>query len=495
MINDLFAGLTRHADRPAFCIHDKIYSYGEFSSIVASIRALIRTHIAKEDRIVGLLADDHLNTYASILALWAEGKGYVPLAPGAPAARTEQIVSQSGIRALLAPGPIVPMASVEVFDTLEAPTGERQQPCSPITPEHIAYLLFTSGTTGKPKGVPITHGALSAFISAFDALGLDVVPEDRVLQMFDLTFDLSVMSYLIPLLNGACVYTIPGDVLKYTYIHGLLEDHGITVALMVPSILNYLRPYFDEVDCPSLRASLFCGEALPLEVVCEWSKCAPQARIINVYGPTEHTIFCTAYEFHRKGPNKSSHGILSIGKAMLGTTVGLLDEQGNWKRTGPNGELTLAGPQATFGYWQDPERNSIAFVRTEGPAGMRHYRTGDRCAIDEEGDILYLGRTDHQVKIQGYRVELAEVEHHARSVLPGSILVAVAVMNTLGNSELVLVVEGRLTEPREVLTALRAMVPAYMVPSRIMEIERLPLNANGKIDRPALVARFSAHIP
>ncbi len=346
-----------------------------------------------------------------------------------------------------------------------------------------AYLLFTSGTTGRPKGVPISRRALLAFADAFERMGFNLGSEDRCLQMFELNFDLSVMAYLMPLLKGACVYTVPKNEIKYTYIHGLLEDHAITVALMAPSILHFLRPYFDEVHCPALRVNLFCGEALPLDVVSEWAKCAPNARIINVYGPTEHTIFCTEMEYHRKGLNKERNGVMAIGKPMHGTRLAIIDEDHNALPNGKVGELCLAGPQATAGYWNDPLRNEASFISLNG---LRFYRTGDRCLIDQDGDAMYLGRVDHQVKVQGFRVELAEVEHHAKQVLQKRNLVAVAVPNSQGITEIAVVLEGESADAQTFTRALRATLPPYMVPSKLLNLDRLPLNTNGKVDRPVI---------
>ena len=154
---------------------------------------------------------------------------------------------------------------------------------------------------------------------------------------------------------------------------------------------------------------------------------------------------------------------------MYGTVIGILDHDGTLLPDGSEGELGLAGPQGTIGYWHDPERNATAFVKPTNST-ERYYRTGDRCVMDRDGDLLYLGRTDHQVKIQGFRVEL----------------VAVAVRDPLGNMELVLVVEGEPMDVPTISRALRTLVPTYMVPTRIRFRDDLPLNANGKIDRPAL---------
>ncbi len=482
----LAESLRRHSARNAIRIGSVFHTYKELGEAVDQVRIHVRH--ATGDQVIGLMAHDHLLTYAAILALWAEGRAYLPLAPGSPIARNEEVLEQAGVRTVLSccDDPGLRGATLVRIDG-ELPSMEMPVQHFPGTTP--AYLLYTSGSTGKPKGVPISRAAVSAFVVAFDALGLDLGPDDRCLQMFELTFDLSVMSYLVPFLKGACVYTIPRNEIKYTYIHELLEDQQLTIALMVPSILNFLRPYFDEIQCPSLRANLFCGEALPLDLVDEWQASVPNARILNVYGPTEHTIFCTSLEYRRQGGNKAINGILAIGKPMEGTTVAIIDGEGNAVPNGIPGELYLAGAQATAGYWNDPGRNRESFVRIPNlPQDVRYYRTGDRCVQDEDGDLLFQGRVDHQVKVQGFRVELAEVEHHAKGLLSRRNMVVVAVRNASGNTELVLVTEGAEANDRELVRGLKDILPGYMVPSRVLHMATLPLNANGKIDRPAVAA-------
>lgn len=479
----LIDGLHVHGPRNAFCIGQRNYSYTDLANAVNRIREYVRDH--PNETMFAIMAHDHLLTYAGILALWAEGRAYVPLSPDTPQERNLDILNQSGAHFVLTSEETTELPDAEIVHIGKLPDAVDQRPAVHAPPGTLAYLLFTSGTTGRPKGVPITRSALEAFISAFEAMGLRIGPADRCLQMFDLTFDLSVMAFMIPLLKGACVYTIPRNEIKYMYIHGLLEDHGISVALMAPSTLNFLRPYFDEVQYPALRVNLFCGEALPVDILTEWANCIPNARILNVYGPTEHTIFCTAIEYDRSGQNKTCNGVLSIGKPMMGTKLAITNEHGDDLPTGHAGELCLAGPQATTGYWNDPTRNRTAFIEL---AGERFYRTGDRCLIDKDGDALYLGRTDHQVKIQGFRVELAEVEHHARQVLGKRNLVAVALSNRQGLTELAVVHEGGPMESQEFFAQMRSTLPPYMVPTRLLRLDELPLNINGKIDRPKVTA-------
>jgi non-ribosomal peptide synthetase component F len=349
--------------------------------------------------------------------------------------------------------------------------------------EAIAYILFTSGSTGKPKGVPITFGNVSAFVQSFWDLGYLVDETDRFLQPFDLTFDLSVMSYLIPALRGACVYTIPHNQIKYSYIAELLEDQELTFALMVPSTVRYLKPYFDELNLPALKYSLFCGEALPLDLTEEWSKCVPNALIDNVYGPTEDTIFCSRYRFNRSGKNKAHNGALCIGKSMTNATMIIIDENQVPARNNVQGELCLAGKQLTPRYWNNPDKTKEAFFMHNN---TRFYRTGDVCYKDEDGDVLYCGRLDHQIKVQGFRIELGEIEYHVKQFLSGQDAVCVAFENIAGNTEIGLFVETSDCDQQVLIAYLQSKLPAYMVPTKVVKCTKFPLNVNGKIDKNTL---------
>jgi len=481
IFNDLQRAITGHNDLHAFLINNRFYKYAEFAQVVSNIRKAIEQ---TEEKHIGLVANDDIETYAAIIALWLEGKAYVPMSTETPRDRNEKIIKQAFLRTVIdsSDEPLFPECNT--IQSKKLAQSQINLQAKPVGGDELVYILFTSGTTGEPKGVPITRDNLEGFIKAFDDLGFDITEKDRCLQMFELTFDLSVMSYLVPLLKGACIYTIPKDKIKYSYIYELMEEQELTVALMVPSILHYMRKYFVEIDLPLMRYSLFCGEALPLDVTEEWSKCLPNAKIVNVYGPTEDTIFCTHYTFNRTGENKSHNGVLSIGRAMNGTTTVIIDEQNEILQPGNTGQLCLGGVQLTPGYWHNEAKNNETFFnKTYNGREERFYKTGDLCSCDADGDIEYLGRIDFQIKIQGFRVELSEIEFYAKAFLEKVNVAAVACIDPIGNTQIGLAIESEKFETKTLQQFLETKLPVYMIPKQILFAKVFPLNSNGKTDR------------
>ncbi len=256
---------------------------------------------------------------------------------------------------------------------------------------------------------------------------------------------------------------------------------------MAPSMLRYLRPYFGEINVPSMRYCILTAEASPVDLLKEWSGCISNAELYGFYGPTEATIYCTYYKFNKEVANKQLNGMVSIGRAMNGLSAVIVDEEKNILKANEKGELWISGDQLTPGYWNNPEKNKESFFELKiNGAPVRFYKTGDLCYIDDDGDIMYSGRLDFQAKIQGYRVELSEIEHHAREFIKGKNAIAVAFENKTGNTEIALFVEGELADTAALSAFLKSKMPYYMIPAKIITKEVFPLNTNGKTDRSML---------
>ena len=259
--------------------------------------------------------------------------------------------------------------------------------------------------------------------------------------MFELTFDLSghVLARAVggwrELSRGA------GCGNRQSEIARLLDERAITVALMVPSVLSYLRRYFDELRFPALRQSLFCGEALSHSLTEAWSRCLPAAQIRNVYGPTEATIFCTEFKWDaRSSAEQSINDVVPIGRPLPGTEVRVLDAGGMAVPADTQGELCLIGCPSGNGVLEGSGIRTRAAFMEQGSEGIA-YRTGDLAMINAHGNYLFCGRADAQIQVDGHRVELGEVEHHLRAFLDGAAAAAAPVRTADGRQEFVVFVE------------------------------------------------------
>jgi non-ribosomal peptide synthetase component F len=289
--------------------------------------------------------------------------------------------------------------------------------------------------------------------------------------------------------RGACVCCLPAS---ETIKPGkFVRERELTVWFSVPSVglfmkrLGMLKPG----RYPSLRWSLFCGEPLPAEIAQAWAEAAPNSTVENLYGPTEATIACTLYRWDpASSPAECRHGIVPIGAPYPGMTVLVADEDQREVAPGGEGELLLAGAQVSLGYWQDPEKTAAAFV-VPPEREQIHYRTGDlvrRPVADEP--IMYVGRLDHQVKVNGHRVELGEIEAALRELTGVDAVVALGWPRTdAGAAAITAFAAGTEADPELLREALAKLLPEYMVPRRIHLLDAIPLNANGKFDRGALV--------
>ena len=504
VVHRFLEAADRHSARPALWARGDYHSFAELSALAETIRGLLVERGLRGPRRIGIVTGDGPVPYAAMLAVLAGGSAYVPINGKNPLARNLAVLEESGVAALVYETPCelvraVGEGAVAGCELVQAPgpgddSGELLR-LDWTEPPALAYLFFTSGSTGKPKGVPISHANLDGFMAVMLEEGIyDFAPDDRFLQMFELTFDLSVMSLFVPLSVGACCYVVPESRVGAAMALKVLQQQDISVALMVPSLLVSLEPYLERVRLPQLRLSMFCGEALPDSLVQKWHGCAPASRIENVYGPTEATIFCLRYPWDpAASPAAAVNGIVPIGRPLPGTDALVLAPDGRPSAApGARGELLLAGRQLSAGYWSDATRTAAAYITVDHDgAARRAYRSGDICSIDPQGDFVYHGRLDTQVKIDGHRVELGEIEHHVRDVL-GRANLAVVLMPEGSRRLPALCLERPEIDAEALQQALRTRLPDYMLPRRVAYVEALPLNLNGKVDRPRLVEMLGA---
>jgi amino acid adenylation domain-containing protein len=497
-----FAGsLEAFPERPALEVGGEQLTYRELGERAGRIGAAISASSPEgAPPLTAIYAARSAGAFAGVLgALWA-GHGYVPLNPHFPAQRCREMLLRSGCRTIVAdktgaehleqllegiddpPAVIVPEA-----EALSASEG------LVFASEHeIAYLLFTSGSTGRPKGVGVAHRNAVAFIEAV-AERYAIDENDRFSQTFEMTFDLSVFDMFVAWERGACV-CCPSE--RQLMAPGrFIRDSELTVWFSVPSLAALMRKMrmLKPGNFPSLRWSLFCGEPLPAELAGAWAEAAPASVVENLYGPTEATIACTLHRYTAEEP-VTANGVVPIGEPIGATSTLIADEELREVEPGSDGELLIAGPQVTPGYWQDAEKTAAAFVTPPGQEEI-HYRTGDRVRqpLRAGEPITYVGRMDHQIKVLGHRVELGEIEAALRDA--SGIDAAIAIgwpLTDSGAGGIVAFLGAMDADVGSLRSDLSERLPEYMVPRRFELLEELPLNSNGKFDRKKMQAMLEA---
>jgi len=510
-----------HTERPALWVDGQSVSYGELLSLAAPIaQTLIEVGFGEGTARCAVLGSRRLTDFVGILAASLARCIYVPLNARHPAQRLTQIMRDAEAQALVVdrnhldtaysvlsatPQPVLVLLpdSAAPPDWAAAVPHHRFVTQSALSRPQLdrlpqgnsddgAYLLFTSGSTGTPKGVLVRNRNVMSYLRSVAARYAPTTG-DRCTQLFDLTFDLSVHDMFLCWGAGATLYRIP-DNARFAP-RDFIRRHALTIWFSVPSTaatmlgLRALRPG----DFPSLRLSLFCGEALPKRLALAWADAAPNAVVENLYGPTEATIAVTAWRLPRD-PDAlaASPDVLPIGAPLPGQVALAVSASGDPGGEDDEGELCLAGSQVTDGYWRRPDLTAQHFVRFPWHDRI-WYRTGDRVRYSRRHGLVFLGRLDRQVKIAGHRVELQELEAVLHRAADAN---AAAIAWPLGPDGLARGIVGFVgTTARtndELLQACRDALPPYAAPSTIRRIDDWPLNTSGKTDHRRLRALLEA---
>lgn len=500
----------RHPRRPALRTSAATVTHARLADNAAATAALLTARGVGPGDMVAVACEKGTAQITAVLGVSLSGAGYLPVEPSWPAARVAAVCERAGVRHALTgrgvktdwpDGVTAHRLTAAGRPARGAATAGSAVPAVVPRPDDLAYTIFTSGSTGSPKGVEIQHRAARTTVD--DIVDrFNIGPEDRVLALSALSFDLSVFDVYGVLGAGGCL-VLPEPARQRDPQHWLelAGRHGVTVWNTAPALLEMLVEYAEmEPDeattaLSSLRLVMLSGDWIPLTLPDRLRRLAPQAKVMSLGGATEASIWSITYPVERTDPDWVS---IPYGRALRGQSFLVLDEDGGPCPVGEAGELFIGGDGLARGYTADPAQTAERFA-VHPVLGRRLYRTGDLGRWTADGTIEFLGRVDRQVKIRGHRIELGEVE----AVLARHPSVRQCVVSSVrgpdGRPRLVAHLSPRgASEPptaEELADGLRERLPDYMVPSRFVILDQLPVTANGKIDHAALTATGPGAVP
>lgn len=511
----------RRPDATAIVWKDQRLTYGQLDQLSNQLANLLRSRGATQGHRVAFCIPKSPAAIIAMLGILKADCLYVPIDVECPAARVDKVLdacepicvlaSQQSARLLnevyaarpddhtligcLEDEPLEQQSFATDFCYRDLAAASTEPRNYSNRPTDAAHILFTSGSTGTPKGVVITHANVIAYINWTIAY-FGVNETDRVSGHAPLHFDLSTQDIYGAFAAGAELHPVPPELnLLPQKVAAFIEQQQLTQWFSVPSVLNYLCK-FDAVPqngFPHLRRLMWCGEVLPTPTLIYLMNRLPTVQFTNLYGPTEATIASSYHTVTTCPSSETDH--VPIGTACGGEDLLVLDDQHVPVAPGQIGDLYIAGAGLSPGYWRDPEKTKSVFIRDSRSIDQRRiYRTGDLARVDEEGLVWFLGRADTQIKSRGYRIELGEIETalNANDRLKESAVVAIETGGFENMAICCAWVPGQEDGPdvKQIKACLADAVPRYMIPKHWLQLEQLPRNANGKIDRPALRRRF-----
>ena len=492
-------------------------TYGELSRWSNQIaRLLVDLGVQPGDR-VAISIPKGPSAIAAMLAASKVGAPYVPIDPESPVARIALVLGAAESRVVIADPSATNTVEAAIAADPDAVIGTiaTDPPTWPIDPAFsgadvaareetlldppaiddgdLAHILFTSGSTGIPKGVMITHANVIAYVDwVVDHFGY--VRDDQISGHSPLHFDLSTMDMYATFAAGATLHPVPKRAnVNPKDLIAWIRARELTQWFSVPSALNHMIR-FDDLeagDFPTLKRLMWCGEVLPTTTLIALMQALPHVEFTNLYGPTEATIASSWYQVDTMPADPTES--VPIGVPCAGEDLLVIREDGSVADDGEIGDLYIEGVGLSPGYWRDDEKTTAAF-RTDLIPGRRIYRTGDLAWRRDDGQIIFVGRADSQIKSRGHRIELGEIEAALATLgdVDDSAIVAIDIDHIDGSAICAAFTSPDDLKPARLAKELSNLIPKYMLPHRWMQLDVLPKNVNGKIDRPALRARFEA---
>ncbi|WP_418959806.1 amino acid adenylation domain-containing protein [Streptomyces tritici] len=488
-VHELFAARAQaRPDALAVICGARTLTYGELDARAGGVARLLTDLGVGPGVPVAVCVERSEHLIVGLLGALKAGGAYLPLDPEYPAQRNQFVLKDTRAPVVLttrtlAPGLKDGEARVLLLDELGPEPARTAGPPPTAGPRDLAYLIYTSGSTGTPKGVMVEHGNLTSHLRAITE-AFAYTEDDRTLVSVSAAFDVSVEQMLAPLVRGATAVVRPDDVVAPRDLIRYVRDHSVTILNTTPVYLEAVLR--ENPDLPSVRLVISGGDVFRPELVQAARTGLPGRRVLNVYGPTEATVTAVVQDVGEVAEGEP----VPIGRPVSGTRVHLVDEDGDEVAAGEVGEIAIGGDRVARGYLNQPLLTARQFVPDRfGPPHGRLYRTGDLGRWLPGGSLEFLGRVDDQVKIRGYRITLGEIETALAALPDVSGAVVVERPDAAGDSRLIGYVTttgAGAAKPAELREALLAVLPRYMVPAVVVELDAFPLTPNGKIDRETL---------
>jgi amino acid adenylation domain-containing protein len=480
-VGGLFRSITKENPEKAALIHgDKETTYGELDKRARAIASRLRASGMVPGDLVAVISPPTADMIAALAGILMAGGAYVPLNPADPAERSKLLLDECGAKFLLSDSGHFPSNGIRIPLSEAASSAVEDDVESGVQAGDAAYLMFTSGSTGTPKGVLVPHRAIIRLVK--NANFLPIGKDDVFLHAAPASFDAATLEIWGPLLNGATL-VLPGEGTSLDQIASCVRNHGVTILWLTSGLFNLMIEEHAEA-LSGLKFLLAGGDVLSIPHVKKAMAALPLTTLINGYGPTENTTFTTCHTITRGDLSRAS---IPIGRPVSNTTVFVLDPTGMPVPPGIPGELHTGGDGLAIGYHQDAALTAEKFI--SHPRFGRLYRTGDRCRWRADGALEFIGRTDHQVKVRGFRIEPGEIEAVLGSH-PDVRQAKVAVRGDGSGSKRILAwvqpAPGASPTPSVLREYLSGILPSFMCPDAIGIIDRFPITANGKIDGHAL---------